>query len=159
MFNKRICSRLTTLTFQNGPPPYLTPSRPQGADFGRNNRPKSCYDGRPVVGLGARGDVVALLERAVVLALASRHCPCVSWSCSFLCSGIDRRHPPPNLSVCGKDTRNLPFNPVPCSQGLNARESCICLWTSHLQSTVKKIFNLPPCRGKEKCDTIRTTFE
>ena len=27
----------------------------------------------------------------------------------------------------------MPFNPVPCSQGLNARETCICFWTSQAQ--------------------------
>ena len=30
----------------------------------------------------------------------------------------------------GKTGNVRPFNPVPCSQGLNARESCICFWTS-----------------------------
>ena len=32
----------------------------------------------------------------------------------------------------------LPFNPTPYSQGLNARETCICFWTSHHLSRRRK---------------------
>ncbi len=44
----------------------------------------------------------------------------------------------------------LPFNPVPQSQGLNARETCICFWTSH------KNFGEPPgiFRVDEKCQDV-----
>ena len=31
-----------------------------------------------------------------------------------------------------------PFNLVPYSQGLNARESCICFWTSHILTAVDR---------------------